>query len=128
MRSYSELILLDSYKERLEYLKLTDNNYNNPSRDITQTLFKSSKWKQVRREVINRDMAFDLGVFGLYIYDKVIVHHINPVTIEDIVNESKSLFDTENLITTSLDTHNRIHYSRKEEPTVERQAGDTILW
>lgn len=128
MRSYSELILLDSYKERLEYLKLADNNYNNPSRDITQTLFKSSKWKQVRREVINRDMAFDLGVFGLYIYDKVIVHHINPITIEDIVNESKSLFDTENLITTSLDTHNRIHYSMKEEPTVERQAGDTILW
>lgn len=128
MRSYSELILLNSYKERLEYLKLVDNNYNNPSRDITQTLFKSSKWKQVRREIINRDMAFDLGVFGLYIYDKVIVHHINPITIEDIVNESKSLFDTENLITTSLDTHNRIHYSMKEEPTVERQAGDTILW
>lgn len=128
MRSYREVILLKSYKERLEYLKLADNNYNNPSRDLTQTLFQSQRWKDVRLKVINRDMAFDLGVFGLYIYDKVIVHHINPITIEDIVNESESIFDKDNLITTSLDTHNRIHYSMKEEPIVERRAGDTILW
>lgn len=128
MRSYSEVILLDSYKERLEYLKLADNNYDNPSRDLTQTLFQSQAWRQVRLQIINRDLAFDLGVFGLYIYDRVIVHHINPITINDIVNETKALFDPENLITTSLDTHNRIHYSIKEDPTVERRPGDTILW
>lgn len=128
MRSYNELITLKSYKERLEYLKLADNNYNNPSRDKTQVLFQSDAWKQVRLQIINRDLAFDLGVFGLYIYDKVIVHHINPITMNDILMETDALFDPNNLITTSLDTHNRIHYSIKEEPTVERQAGDTILW
>lgn len=128
MKSYSELILLDSYKERLEYLKLADNNYRNPSRDKTQILFQSMAWKQVRLQVINRDMAFDLGVFGLYIYDKVIVHHINPITIDDITKGTNALFDIDNLITTSLDTHNRIHYSVKEDPYFERGPGDTILW
>lgn len=127
MKTYSELITLDSFNERLEYLKLADNEYDSP-RNESQTLFKSATWLMVRAEIINRDLGFDLGVFGHYVYDRIIVHHINPITINDILNETKALFDPENLITTSMDTHNRIHYSRKEEPYVERKPGDTILW
>ena len=85
-------------------------------------------WKQTRLQIINRDLGFDLGVFGMYIYDRVIVHHINPVTILDIVNNTSALFDPENLITVSHDTHNRIHYGSPREDFVERTPGDTILW
>ncbi len=111
----------------MEYLQLNDNNYNSP-RDKSQTLFKSVAWQRTRLQIINRDLAFDLGVFGMYIYDRVIVHHINPVTMEDIMYESPSLFDPENLITVSHDTHNRIHYGTEDKSYVERTPGDTIQW
>lgn len=128
MRTYNELILLKSFNERLEYLKLLDNNVNSP-RHMSQPFFKSYAWKVVRQMVIDRDLGFDLGVFGLYIDGPMFVHHINPITEEDIVNESKKLLDLNNLITTSRETHNKIHYNQTEEdPWVERTPGDTILW
>lgn len=128
MRSYSELILLDSYEERLNYLKLLDNNATSP-RHMSMDFYKSKVWKTVRQIIIDRDLGFDLGVFGVYIPDTIIVHHINPINEDDIIYRTQRLLDPENLITVSLHTHNLIHYNNQiEEPWVERTPGDTNLW
>ena len=128
MKSYSELILLDSFEERLEYLKLLDNNVDSP-RHISGQLFKTAMWLHVRQQVISRDMSFDLGVFGVYISGPVIVHHINPINEFDILNMTDKVFDLDNLITVSRNTHNKIHYKQRPEfKLIERQPGDTILW
>lgn len=126
-KRYSDLIKINGHYERLEYLKLNDNNVSSPRED-SMRFFKSEAWLETRRQIINRDLAFDLGVFGMYIDDRVIVHHINPITIEDIENNSAKLLDHENLITVSHETHNKIHYQKERDLFVERSEGDTILW
>lgn len=127
-RSYSELILLPTFTERLEYLKLLDNNVTSP-RHMSEQFYKSNLWRTVRQDIITRDLGFDLGVFGVYIHDVVIVHHINPITEHDIINLTDKLLDPENLITVSLNTHNLIHYKNEvREEWVERTPGDTKLW
>ena len=123
LRRYSDMILFPSFKERLDYLMLLDGNVKSPRKN-SMAFYKSKTWKQVRKEIIFRDLTFDLGVEGVDILDKVLVHHINPITDEDILNESRKLYDPENLITMSLDTHNIIHYGNKEYEYVERQPGD----
>ena len=123
LRRYSDMILLPSFKERLDYLMLLDGNVKSPRKN-SMAFYKSKTWKQVRKEIIFRDLTFDLGVEGVDILDKVLVHHINPITDDDILNESRKLYDPENLITVSLNTHNIIHYGNKEEEYVERQPGD----
>lgn len=128
MRSYSELILLDNYNDRLEYLKLLDNNATSP-RHMSEQFYKSNLWRHVRQTIIDRDMGFDLGVFGLYIDGVKIVHHINPINESDIIYQTSRLLDPENLITTSISTHNKIHYNTEErEVWTERTPGDTKLW
>ena len=128
MKSYSELIQFESFEERLAYLKLLDNNATSP-RHMSERFYRSKIWKAIRRQVIDRDMGFDLGVFGVYVLDTRIVHHINPIDEYDILNQTQKLLDPENLITTSLDTHNLIHYNTVEkEQWVERTPGDTKLW
>lgn len=128
MRSYSELITIPTFKERLEYLKLLDNNATSP-RHMSEQFYKSHWWRTVRKQIIDRDLGFDLGVMNVYINDVIIVHHINPINEFDIINQTKKLLDPENLITTSLNTHNLIHYKqKKEEVWVERTPGDTIFW
>ena len=128
VRTYSEMILLKSHKERLEYLRLNDNNSLSP-RHMSMDFYKSHAWETTRDFILKRDLGFDLGVFGIYIEGPMYVHHINPITEEDIIYGTKKLHDPENLITTSRDTHNKIHYSQKEkEEYVERTPGDTILW
>lgn len=127
-KSYSELILLPDYQTRLEYLKLLDNNATSP-RSVSLEFFVSDYWKRIRKMVIDRDARFDLGIFGLYIDGPVYVHHINPITKEDIFYRTNKLTDLDNLITTSLDTHNAIHYKHRiDDPYIERRPGDTILW
>ena len=123
LRRYSDMILLPSFKERLDYLMLLDGNVKSPRKNA-MAFYQGKTWKQVRKEIIFRDLAFDLGVEGVDILDKVLVHHINPITDEDILNESRKLYDPENLITMSLNTHNIIHYGNKEDEYVERQPGD----
>jgi 5-methylcytosine-specific restriction endonuclease McrA len=127
-RSYSELIQLKSHTERLEYLKLLDNNVTSP-RHISGNFYRSKTWKTIRQMVIDRDLGFDLGIFGVYIEGPMLVHHINPIDESDIVYQTKKLLDPENLITVSGNTHNLIHYNKKEkEQWVDRQPGDTKLW
>lgn len=128
MRSYSELVKLESFEERLEYLKLLDNDISSP-RHMSRPFYESRLWKNVRRQIIERDLGFDLGVFGVYIEDVMLVHHINPINEQDIIFQTQRLTDPENLITTSKNTHNLIHYDKKvKEPWVERRPGDTKLW
>lgn len=128
MKNYSELILLESFDERLEYLKLLDNNVSSP-RHMSRDFYKSYTWLSIRDQIINRDLGFDLGVFGVYIEGPILVHHINPITEYDITHQTAKLLDPENLISSSGNTHNKIHYDTKEkEQWVERTPGDTKLW
>lgn len=128
MKCYSELIKIPSFHERLEYLKLLDNNATSP-RHMSQGFYQSKTWKTLRKMVIDRDLGYDLGVFGVYIDGQMVVHHINPINESDIIYQTKKLLDPENLITVSNLTHNKIHYNQKEKETyVERQPGDTKLW
>ena len=128
IRSYSELMKFDSFKDRLEYLKIGDNNVLSP-RHMSMDFYKSHAWLSTRDIILQRDLGFDLGVFGVYIDGPMYVHHINPIEEYDIIHMTKRLLDPENLITTSDDTHKKIHYSSIEkEEWVERTPGDTILW
>jgi hypothetical protein len=128
MRSYSELILLPTFTERLEYLKLLDNNVTSP-RHMSAGFYQSRTWKHIRQFIIDRDLGFDLGMFGVYIEGPMLVHHINPINESDIIYQTKKLLDPENLITVAGITHNLIHYNKKEkEQWVERKPGDTKLW
>jgi 5-methylcytosine-specific restriction endonuclease McrA len=128
MRSYSELVLLPTFSERLAYLKLLDNNVTSP-RHMSAQFYQSKTWKFLRKQIIDRDLGFDLGIFGVYIDGPMLVHHINPINESDIVYQTNKLLEPENLITVSGNTHNLIHYNKKEKVTwVERAPGDTKLW
>jgi hypothetical protein len=128
IKSYSELVTLKSFSERLKYLQLFDNNATSP-RHMSMDFYKSRAWKHIRQITIDRDLGFDLGVFGVYINGDILVHHINPINETDIIYQTNRLFDLENLITVSVNTHNNIHYNKQEkEQWVERTPGDTRLW
>jgi hypothetical protein len=128
MKSYSELLKLESFEDRLTYLKLLDNNVLSP-RHMSRGFYQSDMWKMTRKQIIDRDLGFDLGVFGVYIEGPMLIHHINPITEDDIIFQTAKLLDPENLITTSGHTHNLIHYNKKlKEQWVERKPGDTKLW
>lgn len=133
-KRYSELKNLKTFKERFEYLKI-DGSVGEETfgydRYLNQMLYKLPEWKKVRQEVIFRDNGCDLGIEGRPIHKRAIVHHINPINAEMIVNRDPSLFDSNNLITTSHDTHNAIHYGIEEavdkEP-ITRFKNDTTPW
>lgn len=135
MRSYDELINLPSFAERLEYLKL-DNSIGEETfgfdRYLNQVFYKSKDWQKVRREVILRDSACDLGIEGRELYGKVLIHHINPINPKDISNRNFSkLLDPNNLICVSQTTHNAIHYgdiSTAIMDPIERKPNDTSPW
>lgn len=134
MKSYKQLITLQTFEERLEYLKC----FNNVSdmtfgfdRYLNQKLYRSEEWKQLRQQIILRDNGCDLGILGYEIYEKPIIHHINPITIDDIKNNNPIVFDPDNLITTCLFTHNLIHYGTNnvnKYELKERTKDDTCLW
>lgn len=126
MITYSELCKLPTYELRLQALMLNDNNYKSP-REKSMNFFKSNIWRPLRRDIIMRDLGYDLGVEGVDIYGKILVHHIDPIELKDIETLSDKLLNPENLITVSLRTHNIIHYG-KIEIIEERKPGDTILW
>lgn len=128
MRTYEEMIKLPTFLERLEYLSLKDEHYPSP-RSVSQSFYKSKIWKHVRKEAIKRDLGYDLTVQNVGIHGPIYVHHINPITEEDIARGDPKCLDLNNLVSTSLDTHNRIHYGELEDTEyVEREAGDTKLW
>lgn len=114
IRTYSELIQIPTFEERFQYLKLEGSvgqitfGYE---RYINQLLYNSDIWKKhIRRDVIIRDLGCDLACEGFELYEKILIHHLNPITVDDILEENPRVFDLENLICTSLNTHNAIHY------------------
>ena len=135
-KSYSELIKLPTYDERLKYLYLNGSigiETFGDERYLNQLLYRSSEWKDViRPAVIIRDQGFDLGIEDILIEGPIYVHHINPITPEDILERSPIVFDLENLISMSRTTHDAIHYGRKsnvmDNDLVERRPNDTKLW
>ena len=132
IRTHNELIKLKTFDERFEYLKL-----NGEVADITfgfdrylnQTLYRSLKWKSTRRDIIVRDLGCDLGMEGYEIYNSIYIHHMNPISKEDILENTDYLYNPEYLICSSFPTHNAIHYGNKSPNIItERRAGDTCPW
>ena len=135
MRTYSELITIPTFLGRYDYLRLdgiVGKETFGLDRYLNQVFYqRSPEWRHVRREVILRDNGCDLGIEGHEIYDKVLVHHMNPLRKEDIFNNTEYLLDPEFLITVSFNTHQAIHYGNKEilkAILTERKPGDTCLW
>lgn len=134
IRTYSELIKIQKFEDRYNYLKLrgfVGKETFGYDRYLNQILYNSYRWKKVRDKVIIRDNGCDLGVEGYQINDMVIVHHMNPITIEDIELERDCVFDPEFLICVSDRTHRAIHYSDSSllpQNPIERFKGDTCPW
>jgi hypothetical protein len=134
-KCYSELIKLKTLIERYEYLrtfsKIGEETFGG-SRYLNQYLYtKSDLWKSVRRKVILRDNGRDLGLDDYIIQGRIIVHHINPLTKEQLLNLDPCIFDMENLISCSHNTHNAIHYGDKSllpQDPIERRPFDTCPW
>jgi hypothetical protein len=134
IRTYSELRRLPTLEERFDYLELGGTIGTSTfgfDRWINQQFYRSREWKQIRDHVIYRDDGYDLGAEDAPIFGAHVIHHMNPLTLDDIEEATDNLLDPEYLITTSLRTHNAIHYGNKEllpQPFVERRPGDTKLW
>lgn len=127
-KTYSEMINLKTFGDRLDYLRLRGGTHESP-RSISNKFYKSRAWRQCREDIIKRDLGRDLSSGDMFIKGRMLVHHINPLTEEDIENWSPNLFDPENLVTVSEDTHNLIHYSKRDiNVYTERVPGDTKLW
>ncbi len=131
IRTYDELITFETFEERFDYLKLWNEPHIAPERDLYMKFLKSRMWLLVREQVIARDLGFNLAMPNMFINDRMIVHHIDPVTTTDLkLQRWEKLLDPNKLITTSHDTHNHIHTKIQSIPEVvlERHAGDTKLW
>lgn len=133
-RTYSDLILLPTFLERYRYLRLGGNvglETFGHNRYLNQILYTSDRWRSFKDKIIIRDNGCDLGMEGFEIYDRILVHHINPITVEDVLNENPKIFDPDNVISTSHNTHQAIHYGDENllitEP-VERFRNDTCPW
>lgn len=134
LRCYRELIRLKTFDERFEYLKLkgiVGEATFGYDRYLNQLLYTSGEWRRIRRDIILRDNGCDLAVEGYDILDTIIVHHMNPISVEDLIDFSEDVINPEYLICVSYDTHNAIHYGDKSlltrEP-IERKPGDTCPW
>jgi len=133
-RCYRELSRLRQFEERFEYLSLkgaVGESTFGFDRWLNQQFYRSREWKDARSYVIARDNGCDLGVPGHEIFSDLLVHHMNPLTAEAIQHGEFEIIDPEFLITTSLKTHNAIHYgdaSLLPKEHVERSPGDTRVW
>lgn len=134
LRTYSELITLPTFVQRFEYLRLSG-TLGDPTfggrRKLNQVLYHSSDWKDIRREVIIRDGACDLGMEDHPIPKGLMVHHMNPITVEQIYDRDPDIFDPEYLITVSKTTHNLIHFGADEvhfPQVIQRRPYDTCPW
>lgn len=134
IRTYSELITLPTFEERYRYLKLGGKigvetfGYD---RYLNQILYNSREWERFRDKIIIRDNGCDLALEGFDIHGMIIVHHINPISVEDILRRDPKIFDPENVVSTILNTHNAIHYGDESLLMLApkpRFANDTCPW
>ena len=133
-RRYAELTALASFDSRFDYLRL-DGVVAQPAfgveRYLNQRFYMSYEWKQARRDVIARDEGCDLGVPGRIIHEKIVIHHMNPMIVEDLIRGNMDVLDPEYLITTTHRTHNAIHFGDETQlarDPIQRRPGDTKLW
>lgn len=133
-KTYSELITFKTFEERFKYLSLKGEVGKSTfgyDRYLNQMLYNSPEWRQFRREIILRDNGCDLACDGFEINTKALIHHINPITIDDIIDRNPIVFDPDNVITTTHNTHNAIHYGDESLlmlAPVDRKKNDTIPW
>lgn len=133
-RSYSEMLVYPTFMERFDYLMLggtTGVETFGFDRYLNQRFYRSKEWQDVRQFVVIRDEGCDLGVLGCEIASSPLIHHINPMVPQDIVDDADWILDPENLITTTTLTHNAIHFGNKDSlpiPFVERTPNDHKLW
>lgn len=133
-RTYSELLQLSSFEDRFDYLKLrgvVGESTFGFERHLNQKFYTSREWRRTRDEVITRDYGRDLALPGFEIHGRVLIHHMNPITPDDIAHGNQAILDPEYLISVTHNTHNAIHYGDKHLlalPVVERRPGDTRLW
>lgn len=132
MKSYRELIVLATFEERLKYLSLSSSvgaATFGGHRSLNQKLYRSEEWKRVRRKVILRDKGFDLAHPDYPIGSAIYIHHINPITIDDLIEGRPTVFDLDNLVSVSFGTHQEIHYGNgRIEEWKERTPNDTCPW
>lgn len=134
IRTYSELITIPTFEGRFQYLKLNgrvgETTFGS-KRYLNQILYKTSEWLNLRDKIIIRDNGCDLGIIGRELEGKILVHHINPITIEDVLVGDRKVFDPENLISASHITHEAIHYGNEDlliKDPIERYKNDTCPW
>jgi len=134
IRTYREVSRLKTFEERFRYLDLrgvVGNSTFGFDRYLNQILYRSKDWRRTRDGIIIRDEACDLGILDRGIFDKIIIHHLNPITIENIENGDDCVYDPENLICTSHNTHNALHFGGETllvKMPNSRLKGDTRLW
>lgn len=135
IRTYDDISKLKTFKERFEYLRLSDGCVGGDTfgydRYLNQQFYKTAEWRHLRDELILRDEGCDLGIDGYQIYGRIIIHHMNPITKDDILHQTDYLMNPNFLICTTHNTHNAIHYGDENllitEP-IERTRNDTCLW
>ena len=134
IKTYSEVIALPTFEDRFNYLQLKGRVGQETfgyDRYLNQILYNSYEWRKFRREIIVRDNGCDLACEGHEINGKALIHHINPIRVEDIINRNPMVFDPENVITTIHNTHNAIHYGDENLliiSPIERRQNDTCPW
>ena len=135
IRTYTELSKLTTFEERFKYLQLSDGRVGEDTfgydRYLNQQFYKSREWKRLRDELILRDNGCDLGVEGYEIHGRIIIHHLNPITKEDVINQTDYLTNPDYLICTTHNTHNAIHYGDESllvTSPIERTKNDTCPW
>lgn len=134
IRTYTELTSLATFEERFRYLRLEGSVGAETfgfDRYLNQVFYRSPEWKRIRNQVIIRDNGCDLACVGYDIYGKILIHHMNPITAKDIVDRSDFLMNPEYLISTTLNTHNAIHYGDESlllTAPIERSRNDTCPW
>ncbi len=134
IRSYTEMIQFSDFLDRFNYLHLRaaigESTFGS-ERYFNQHFYRSQEWKRVRDVVITRDLGRDLGVEGREIFDRIYIHHMNPITVEDLEAGDPDILNPEYLIATTHNTHNAIHFGDETgliKPLVDRRPGDTHLW
>jgi hypothetical protein len=133
-RTYSELRRLDTFEDRFAYLALRGRVGASTfgfDRWINQRFYTSREWRSLRHEIIVRDQGCDLGVLGYELNERILIHHMNPLTADELVHGDSAALDPEFLISVSHLTHNAIHYGDARllrKPFSPRKAGDTKLW
>lgn len=134
IRRYSELQHLNTFEDRFDYLRLKGDVGRETfgfDRYLNQRFYRSREWQLVRDRVIARDLGMDLGIPGYEIHSRILIHHMNPITVDDIKNGDPDILNPEFLITTTHNTHNAIHYGDFDlipKLPPERKPGDTKLW